>query len=349
MKGYDFDVIKSQYNLRDEVAAVLGQPKKHTGKYDQYACPINEESTPDGAFTVYDDRYYCFSCGEFGDVLDFFAFVKGVELKAILSEHQIKMTPDELVRHREKIAGAKLIVKQKADADYRTALEKLHAARKWKVYHDNLTQHTRGIWRSRGIPDVWQDIWELGFSKNFRYGIKGGVATSDTISIPIKSNKGKVLTIRHRLLNALDGQRYRPDQEGLGAFPFLCNTDMEKAENLIIVEGEIKSQNVFIKYDDINFQVVGVPSKSMMNDVVRGAKGRNLFVIPDPDALRLKAKYKDTAHKDRAIKTIAETREALKFAGARVFVPPIKIDDWILSEEMSTREFRMILNQARVA
>lgn len=349
MKGYDFDVIKSQYNLRDEVSMVLGQPKRRNARYDQYACPINEESTPDGAFTVYDDNFRCYSCNVRGDVLDWFAYVKDKPLKEILKEHRVEMTPDELVRHSEKIAKAKFLLKQKADAEYKTALMKLHAAKKWKLYHDNLTERTREIWRQRGIPDVWQDIWELGFRKNFQYKVKNGFALSDTISIPVKSAKREVLTIRHRLLNPFDRQKYRPDEEGLGSFPFLCNTDIERAENLIIVEGEIKSQNVFIKYDDPNFQVVGVPSKSMMNDTIRKSKGRNLFVIPDPDALKLKAEYKDIAHRERAIKAIAETREALKFAGARVFVPPMKIDDWILSEGITSREFRMMLRQARVA
>ena len=348
MSGYDFDMVKDQYNLRDEVEKVLGNPKRRNAQYDQYECPINAESTPDGAFTVYENgSYFCYSCESHGDVLDWFKFIKGKSLTELMQDMNIDLTPDELVRRSAENVAMKLAVKKKADAEYKTALDELRSARAWQRYHNNLTNHTRDIWRYRGVPDVWQDIWELGFRENFKYRSSAGIVTSDTITMPIKSSEGEVLTVRHRILSPIDGQKYRPDKAGLGAFPFLANTDMEKADNLIIVEGEIKGMVTFITYDDPNYQVVGVPSKSMIKKVLIGARGRNVVFVPDPDMMELKKEYRSVKERERAEKALAETWDAIKTAEAKVFIPPQKIDDWFLDKKVSTADMRGLFKQSR--
>lgn len=321
--SYDFETVKEAFNLRDEVARVLGEPIDTCRKYDTYQCVFHAEKTP-GAFVVYDDNYYCFSCEANGDVLDWFAYVQDKSITEIMRENNLDFTPEQLIERKKAIATVKLNAKKKADGEYLDALEKLHRAQAWIGYHDNLTDTSRKIWRERGVADVWQDLWGLGYKDNFSYRTKIGKATSPTITIPLMSIDGEVLNVRHRILEPIDGDKYRPELSGLRAQPFICNTDLDKgAQDLIIVEGEIKSMVVYQTYDKPGTQVIGVPSKSMMIKAVHQAQGRNVIVIPDPD--------------DDTI-----------YSGCKVLKVPQKIDDMILEYGLDKTWLRNAAKQARI-
>ena len=66
----DLDELKSRHSLADIVEAA-GVHLRGKGRVRQGVCPFHEEK--EGSFTVYGDseRFYCFGCGEGGDVLDF--------------------------------------------------------------------------------------------------------------------------------------------------------------------------------------------------------------------------------------------------------------------------------------
>ncbi len=66
----DLDALKSRHPLGDTVEAA-GVRLKGRGRVRQGVCPFHDEA--EGSFTVYGDteRFYCFGCGEGGDVLDF--------------------------------------------------------------------------------------------------------------------------------------------------------------------------------------------------------------------------------------------------------------------------------------
>ena len=66
----DLDELKARHPLGDTVEAA-GVHLRGKGRVRQGVCPFHEEN--EGSFTVYGDteRFYCFGCGEGGDVLDF--------------------------------------------------------------------------------------------------------------------------------------------------------------------------------------------------------------------------------------------------------------------------------------
>jgi hypothetical protein len=329
MSGYDFDTIKSAFNLRDEVIRVLGAPSQQARSYNIHPCPFHAEQT-EGAFHVYDENYYCFSCGEGGDVLDWFAWAKNRSLAEIMKEHKLDLTPEQLVERKQEIVAIKLEAKQKADAEYQDALNKLWRTEAWIKYHDNLNAERRQLWRKRGVPDVWQNLWQLGYAENFYYTSNVGRAISDTMTIPLISVGGQVNNVRHRLLNAIDGDKYRPEFAGLRAHPFICDTDTEKAENIIVCEGEIKAMVTYITLDTPGWQVVGIPSKSMMNKTIEGLAGRkNVVVIPDPDGRE-------------------DVLETYRRAGARVLPVPMKIDDLIIEYGLGKAWLTNSIKQARM-
>ncbi len=66
----DITALKARHLLGDTVEAA-GVRLRGRGRVRQGVCPFHDEA--EGSFTVYGDseRFYCFGCGEGGDVLDF--------------------------------------------------------------------------------------------------------------------------------------------------------------------------------------------------------------------------------------------------------------------------------------
>ncbi len=75
----DIAALKARHPLGDVVEA-SGVRLHGRGRVRQGICPFHEEA--EGSFTVYADteRWYCFGCGEGGDVLDFIQRAEGVSL-----------------------------------------------------------------------------------------------------------------------------------------------------------------------------------------------------------------------------------------------------------------------------
>lgn len=79
MTMVDLPALKRRHPLGDVVEASGVQLHGH-GRVRQGVCPFHEET--EGSFTVYEDsqRWWCFGCGEGGDVLDFVRRVENLSL-----------------------------------------------------------------------------------------------------------------------------------------------------------------------------------------------------------------------------------------------------------------------------
>ena len=75
----DIAALKARHPLSDTVEA-SGVRLRGKGRVRQGVCPFHDEA--EGSFTVYSDseRFYCFGCGEGGDVLDFVQKSEGLSL-----------------------------------------------------------------------------------------------------------------------------------------------------------------------------------------------------------------------------------------------------------------------------
>ena len=75
----DITALKARHSLGDTVEAA-GVRLRGRGRVRQGVCPFHDEV--EGSFTVYSDseRFYCFGCGEGGDVLDFIQKFEGLSL-----------------------------------------------------------------------------------------------------------------------------------------------------------------------------------------------------------------------------------------------------------------------------
>ena len=79
MASVDIPTLKARHPLSDTVAAA-GVRLMGRGRVRQGVCPFHDEV--EGSFTVYSDseRFWCFGCGEGGDVLDFIQKSEGLTL-----------------------------------------------------------------------------------------------------------------------------------------------------------------------------------------------------------------------------------------------------------------------------
>ncbi|MCY4576706.1 MAG: CHC2 zinc finger domain-containing protein [Chloroflexi bacterium] len=79
----DIAAVKARHDLAAIVESA-GVKLRGTGRVRQGVCPFHDEA--EGSFTVYGDsqRWYCFGCGEGGDVLDFIQRTESVPLAGAL-------------------------------------------------------------------------------------------------------------------------------------------------------------------------------------------------------------------------------------------------------------------------
>ncbi len=94
----DIAALKERHPLR-EVVEAAGVRLRGRGRVRQGVCPFHEEA--EGSFTVYADsqRWYCFGCGEGGDVLDFLQRTEGLSLPEAIRRLDASPPTTAPVRH----------------------------------------------------------------------------------------------------------------------------------------------------------------------------------------------------------------------------------------------------------
>jgi hypothetical protein len=257
----------------------------------------------------------------------------GVDLKAAIQYLMGDKKPDPATMHRiatERAERAEQRLKQTILAA-QSAMKELQEARQWERYHQALedSDYARELWERRGIPQVWQDLWRLGYCENFRVSTGEGSLVTPTLAMPIFGPGWELLNIRHRLLNPLKpSDKYRPDKPGLKSQVFMTDPDLGmNAENFLIVEGEIKSMVTYITLDSTKWQVLGVPGKTWFHKISDQLRGKRVVICFDPDA-------------------DIEAAKAAKETGGKIIRLPVKIDDIINDGGLDKNGLRNLIKGA---
>lgn len=153
----------------------------------------------------------------------------------------------------------------------------------WEGWHDAMTQQQRQLWRDAGIPDSFQDYWQLGHTE-----YRGDGWKSPALTIPYFERDWQAQTIQYRLLNPpAPADKYR-FQAGLRAGVWRAEPDVEIKGAVLLCEGMKKAAVTFIEIvarAGRRYVVVAVPSKSpgeALLDYLREADP--LYIVLDPDA-----------------------------------------------------------------
>lgn len=234
-------------------------------------------------------------------------------------EREYKSDPMKIEQWRQ----ARIVEEIRIRDEAQRAIELLTNEHHWRDYYDYLDSHdvAKDTWAQAGIiyPIYWLN-WNLGYDPAHHFWYDSGEGWKEhvtpTMTIPVRNLDGKIINIKHRLLNPQpDGTKYRMEYRTNTEPCFITNFENDQpkyTKTIILVEGEKKAGVVFITLD-MNIQVIGLP-KSPSDEMMEGLASRadRVFQIIDPDVT-------DTS------------RQAAIFKNYRVMRPPEKIDDMIIN------------------
>ena len=154
----DIPALKARHPLGDTVEAA-GVRLRGRGRVRQGICPFHDEA--EGSFTVYADseRFYCFGCGEGGDVLDFVQKSEGLTLPEAIA--RLDGSPGLAPRSAPSLAGTRRPASAALpprDPALLTAAARFYAGRLRR------STEAREYLASRGVGPVAAARLSLGYS-----------------------------------------------------------------------------------------------------------------------------------------------------------------------------------------
>jgi len=325
----NIEAVLLKTDLVELVRMAGGTPDNH----GRCACPIHGGQDTN-AFHIYQNgkqMWKCFSndCGG-GDALDFVQKWRGWDLKTAYEflGGEKQADPVEMKRladERHARAEAELLDKQQR---MEAARRELQVAERHLYYHKTMGDWARIMWTGRGLDEGLQSFFMLGACDDF---VVNGDYHTPTLTIPILDEQRNLLNIKHRLVNPQKQKdKYRPETSGLGAFPpLLAVPEMGyDGEMIVVVEGEIKAMVTWARLDIPDIQVIGVAGKNAFMKISDNVRGKRVLVIPDPSGEK-------------------EAYELARNVCGRVLELPEKVDDFILSTNITPSNFYGMMKQAR--
>lgn len=311
--------------------------KGHTGEYCG-PCPVCGGKD---RFVVRGDKWLCRHCtdGKWRDGIAFIMFTRNTDFKGACSivEGNKPLTPQE----RERIAAERA---ERAERELRESIERaqkalkeLREAHAWTRYHEQLEndESARDIWRKRGVPDVYQDIFSFGYDRSHVYYFNDTQHYSPSLTIPIFDIGGECVNVRHRLLAPKDsGDKYRQERANLPISPWFSDPSLDNPQSVLVVEGEIKAAVSYITADDPTMQAIGMPGKSHDASSAQAYLDNvdcPIYICPDPDTHENAVRDSEIVGKERA----------------RLILLPGKIDDMINRYGLGKEWMQTIFRQAR--
>lgn len=215
-------------------------------------------------------------------------------------------------------------------------IEELRRQAYWQGWHDAMSGEHRQLWRNQGIPDSFQDYWQLGYNPVYR----GRDFVSPAMTIPYFGPDWEPETIQYRLMQPpTPSDKYR-FQAGLSSTIWRAEPDRAIENAVILCEGMKKAAVTFIEVvarGNGRFCVVSVPSKApgkQLLDLLSNADP--LYIILDPDAF-----YGEKPAINRLVKMTDAPKRIVKL--------PVKADDFFTMHGGTAREFGRYLDVTRAA
>lgn len=199
----------------------------------------------------------------------------------------------------------------------------MQASTYWMAYHYDLTDEHRTWWNNQGIPDAWQDFWQVGFMPNRRFFVDDKEYTCPAYTIPKFAPDWHITNVDYRLTDPpMNCGKYR-GEPGLPSSLFIARPDLSIMDHpwVLIVEGSKKAMVSHLNLH--NVFVAGVPAASSWAKVNQLVSGHpRIMVVLDPDA------------------EVAARRLAANLGEhARYLVLPTKIDDAFLRHGLTEKLF----------
>jgi len=130
-----FEIVKENVNLR-EAAELYGID---VNRYSKALCPFHNDRHP--SLYVADDHYYCFACGEHGDVIDFVSKLFHLSLYDAAQKlaADFHLTPDKppsaAALHAKRIRTEAQQLRETEQLCFSVLSDYAHVLRDWKVQY----------------------------------------------------------------------------------------------------------------------------------------------------------------------------------------------------------------------
>ena len=175
----DIPALKERHPLGDVVEAA-GVQLRGRGRVRQGVCPFHEER--EGSFTVYanTERWYCFGCGEGGDVLDFVRRIENLSLPEAIRRLDASPPTTAPVPHATRERRSRDAVAP-PDPALLTAAARYYAGELWS------RPEARAYLASRGVGKETAARLGLGYAPGA--GLRAALASAGFASARIRESR----------------------------------------------------------------------------------------------------------------------------------------------------------------
>ncbi|MCL2369170.1 MAG: DNA primase [Alphaproteobacteria bacterium] len=303
------DELRSRLSIVDVIGKRV--PLSKRGKDFWGCCPFHNEKTP--SFKVSEERgnYYCFGCGEKGDVISFTMKTNNMQYLDALRE-LAQMAGVKMPEYKSKDEAT--VAREKSYHDIVSGAAKIYAQKLWTPDGEFALSYIRG----RGFTDDDIKKYEIGFAPNGNIiankfsaeKTENLVATGlvrvgemgrgnydffrNKLMFPIHNDKGVIVAFSGRSLDGSEPKYINTGETGLfkkRATVFGLNfarNDIYKANRSIVVEGQIDA----IKMQLSGFGETVAPLGTALSEehvMILNKLNRNITFCFDGDKAGIKA------------------------------------------------------------
>lgn len=303
------------------------------GSYYMALCPAHpDKNTPSLQVSETEEGTVLMHCfGSAHCTIERIVEALGLTMRDLFVDHKdinSRMSAIEREQYRQALELKRLQREQDQIKEKLAALDRMSQSHDHETYYHNLDEPMGlpGVeyWMTEGMSLDTIDKWNLGYCPR----CPSDYEHRPSATIPVV-NGGRLRNIRHRILGAENGDKYRQHMKGLPNTLFNADLLRNNTTSLLIVEGEKKA----IILDQDGIECVGIMGQNAFNTAwVSRIKNRRVLFAYDPDAL-------ETA------------RAHARLFGSRGYVVewPTKPDDMLTKYGASKNDMLHYIRQARPA
>lgn len=252
----DIQSLKTRINFRN---LILETHK--ISKTQKILCPVHNDTHP--SCHIYADHFYCFSCGAYGDAIDWIKIIYECSTLKAVEKLQQRLGQNHFygyIQHKHIKAPSTISIKPVAD------------------YHINIHLHDAQCLerlplaaQKRGF--TFEDAKKLLWARD-----------KEDLIFPILDPEQRIVAIKRR--RASNKIRYIHEIKGHGN-PAWCSPNLNVATRIILMEGELNAMIAWCTVPQLAFMGIAGANARPYSSAL---KGRQVYIYADKDSAGNKAK-----------------------------------------------------------
>ena len=215
IQGSHVEEIKSRLPIDEVIGSYL--TLEHKGKYLCARCPFHNEKSASFYVSTDRDTYYCFGCGEKGDIFSFVEKYEGVDFRGALTMLanragvKLSQVSKESIDKKEMEYNAMEEATKFFEGKLLSNVDALHYIKSRNVNDDTIKKFRIGFAPS-GWTELYDHLQKLGYTSEIMQNIGLTVKTEkgtfdrfrNRIMFPVEDSSGRVIAFSGRILPQYD-------------------------------------------------------------------------------------------------------------------------------------------------